>query len=604
MTNILRTKVADYGLTSMIQRLGRDCTPTQFVREYVMNCIEAIARGDGSGRVQVDADWSYYAQTQIHKICFIDNGVGMTADEMREHLNSLSSSGPQKNQFENYGMGAKIASLTRNHVGIIYDSWKGGSGNRILIRYDESSHAYGIAEVRGPDGEALWELPLSDDVKPKIIGDSGTRVTLLGMSPLEDTMAPPDGVAGGRENWIYQYLNTRFFEISPQIDLQVRVGYFRDYSDERHNYTRRVLGQKAILDGHAVASGSVKISDAIVRWWILKENRDGHGREFIKGHTGCICQNEIFELADGRSNRAPGFGILFGREDVVLYVEPLHGYVQDTTRSRVVKSDGTALPWDRWQDEFRGKLPKEIREMQQRLKGATEKESHTASIKERLRSISNLFKISRYRSSASGGVEADPHSVAKSSIGEAKSVSTKGYGGSRDGEGRGPGSIEAYLLSGLKAGGVRASEVNPDNFPTVEWISSAKGNRGAEELDDRAAEYLERDNLIRANGDFQGFTDVIDYFMRLYGHVEGAEQIVRDQVHEVFEQQLMEVVAGAMALKNRPRWNHDQFKQATSQEALTLAVMGKYHIVQHVTRSLGGQLGKGMKALRTSPGQS
>ena len=56
MANLLKTNVAQYGLTKLIQRLGRDCAPTQFVREFTMNCIEAVQRTKQSGRVLVDAN--------------------------------------------------------------------------------------------------------------------------------------------------------------------------------------------------------------------------------------------------------------------------------------------------------------------------------------------------------------------------------------------------------------------------------------------------------------------------------------------------------------------------------------------------------------------
>jgi len=181
MANLLKTNVAQNGLTKLIQRLGRDCTPTQFVREFTMNSIEAVQRTKKAGQIYVDVNWDIYERARVHKICFIDNGDGMTADEMREHLNNLSSSGAEQNIFENYGMGAKIAALTRNHAGVIYDSWKDGVGHRIIIKYDENERAYGIARTTSEDGQAHWYLPLSDSEKPKLIVEHGTRVTLMGM---------------------------------------------------------------------------------------------------------------------------------------------------------------------------------------------------------------------------------------------------------------------------------------------------------------------------------------------------------------------------------------------------------------------------------------
>ena len=89
MTGIIRTNVAQYGLTQLIQRLGRDCSPTQFVREFTMNSIEAIQRTGEPGKVLVDVNWEYFDAIGVYKMCFIDTGDGMTSEEMRQHLGSV-----------------------------------------------------------------------------------------------------------------------------------------------------------------------------------------------------------------------------------------------------------------------------------------------------------------------------------------------------------------------------------------------------------------------------------------------------------------------------------------------------------------------------------
>lgn len=593
MASLLKTNVAQYGLTKLIQRLGRDCSPTQFVREFTMNCIEAVQRTKESGRVLVDVNWDLYAKTQIHKICFIDCGDGMTGEEMQEHLNNLSSSGAERNTFENYGMGAKIAALTRNHAGIVYDSWKNGIGSRIVIGYDEAERAYGIRPFNREDGVAEWCLPLDDSDKPAIIGDHGTRVTLMGMAANEDTMSPPADSKGGQENWLYQYLNTRFFTLPPEIDLQARIGYYRDPENRKHNYTRRVRGQKSTLDDNAIESGSVVLTDAKVWWWILNSDRSGHGRELLGGHTACVNQNEVFDIGIARANKAAGFGIIFGKEDVALYIEPRGGFVQDTTRTRLVQQDGSALPWERWQDEFRQKMPTELdRFMKQRM-GAAENQSHSDSIRERLKAISQFFKLSRYRKSPTGTQTADPETETKSRIGAGSTITSGGIGIYRSAaDGNSAGALDAFLLSGVKAGGVSAVEITPDKFPKVTWVSAVDRTRGPDDLEDRAAEYLEKDNLIRANADFQGFLDVITFFCDQYSEVSGAEAIIKNEVQEVFEQQLVEVVAGALSFKNRPRWTPEQFKHSVSEEALTTACMCRYHIITQIRRGIGIKLGK------------
>ena len=592
MANLLKTSVAEYGLTAMIKRLGGDCTPTQFMREFAMNSIEAVQRTQNGGNIFVDVNWPLFDQLETHKICFIDNGDGMTGEEMLEHLNNLSSSGTMSNAYENYGMGAKIAALTRNHEGIIYDSWKNGIGNRVVIYYDNEACAYGAKPFELNDGETAWFLPLDDNAKPDIIEEHGTRVTLLGMELDQDTLVPPKDAKGGRENWLYQYLNTRFFEIPEGIEIQARIGYYRDPENKRHNYTRVVKGQKGTLDSYAETRGTVTISDARIHWWILNPKPSGHGREYVTGHTGCINQNELFDLADGRSNRAPGFGIIFGREQIVLYVEPKSGYVQDTTRTRLRRSDGSELPWNRWQDEFRANMPTEIEAFMQKCMNAAENKSHGESIRERLKNIRNFFKISRYKKHIHGVETLDPMSETKGKTGSGQTNNHSSGGRRMNGGGSGAGTLEEILYAARKIDGERAEAVSPDQFPEVRWVSIEDGSRDADDLDDRAAEYYEADNIIVANADFQGMTDLINHFCHLYEDVPEAESIIKDEVQAAIEQQLVEVVMGALSFRNRPKWNPDQFAAAVSQEALTAAVMPRYHILNQIKRSTGSRLGK------------
>lgn len=602
-SNILKTQVAPEGITQLIERLGRDCTPTQYVREYTQNSIEAIERTGKTGIVLIDANWNLYEAQEVHKLTFIDSGDGMSCDEMREHLNNLSSSGHADNVFENYGVGAKIASLTRNHAGIIYDSWKNGKGNRIVITYDKESKSYGILPIQLENGTSIWCSPLDDSQKPKQIDQHGTRATLLGMDMKEDTMSTPPGQKGGKENWLHLYINTRYFRIPEDVTLKVRVGYYRDPENKRHNFLRNILGQEKTLDKHTISKGTVSISDANIHWWILDKERDagGHNRELVNGHTGCLNQNELFNIAEGRSSKAPQFGIIVGKEDVVIYIEPSNtGYVQNTSRTGLVQTDGSHLPWERWQDEFRNKMPKEIEEFIKERMNAISSTSHDDSIRERLKTIAKFFKISRYRKSATGTYLADPDSEIVSKTGQPSSKESKAKGGKRKIGGAIAGDLEEILLSGLKDDGVFAEETSPDKFPSVMWCSLADKTRSEDEMDDRAASFLHYENKIKGNVDFQGYQDIIKFYVEQYADmdIEGYESIIKDVVLEAFEQQLIEVVMGALSLKNRSKWNPTHFENAVSEEALTTAVMSRYHLMNQIKRKLGSSFGSAKKSNR------
>lgn len=118
----------------LLDRLGQDCAPLQYLRELTQNAIEAVQRTGKPGEIVWDVDWTMLdAGGPPMKLCIVDNGDGMTGEEMIRFINQLSSSGSEQSFSGNYGVGAKIAAATRNPAGVIYQSWKSGEGHMVQL---------------------------------------------------------------------------------------------------------------------------------------------------------------------------------------------------------------------------------------------------------------------------------------------------------------------------------------------------------------------------------------------------------------------------------------------------------------------------------------
>lgn len=65
-----------------------------------------------------------------------------------------------------------------------------------------------------------------------------------------------------------------------------------------------------------------------------------------------------------------------------------------------------------------------------------------------------------------------------------------------------------------------------------------------------------------------------------------------DAVRNWFEQALIKTVIGVQALKDSKEWSIGDIDKALSEEALTAAVMQRYHVSNSVKRELGSKLGK------------
>jgi len=586
----------------LLDRLGEDCHPLQFLRELTQNSIEAIRRSGRAGEIIWDVDWTTFELEGIRKLCVIDTGDGMTGEEMVKYINQLSSSVAEQSIAGNYGVGAKIAAATRNPFGIIYVSWKAARGSMIQLFRESKTGQYGLHHWRLADGSYDYSFPVEDDVRPEAITVDGTKVVLLGTQEDEDTMRPPSGAASP-SRWISKYLNTRYFRFPEGVTLRAREGWEFPRADTNRNVLRTLTGQKKYLDDHAVTSGTKELTNARAFWWILRdENALSSNSGFIEsaGHVAALYRDELYELANGRAGMSllQLFGIIFGHRFVVVYVEPSEQgdrvVTTNTARTNLLISR-QALPWADWAAEFRESLPEQLATFVNSKAAAATDTAHEKAIRERLKEILNLFRLSRYRATPEGDAMIDPENLARGGQpGAARQARSGGTGRSGTGTGT-AGNVYAVFE---RKDGVPGRRANPDPFPEVKWVILADGSREPGDMEDRAAKYLQEQNLLLINGDFRVFSDMTKHFTLEFGGVPGVADLARDAVRGWFEQALIEAVIGVQALKNSKVWSPHEIQRALSDEALTAVAMQRYHVHFAVKRELGSKLG----ARRTSAG--
>jgi hypothetical protein len=420
---------------------------------------------------------------------------------------------------------------------------------------------------------------------------------LLGLSPEHSTVEPPQTVnVKMPRKWILRYLNSRFFEFPAGVTVKVREGWDLPRGDQ-HNFLRKATGQGPWLEENSELSGKVRLPDAAatVHWWIIKEGVDTNSGHYAPvGHVAALFQNELYELVSGPAGyaRLQAFGVVFGGDRVVLYVEPdSFGERQVTanTARTLLLIDNEVLDWAGYAAEFRSVMPAELREYQDAIGAAANQTDHRKAIRERLKSVRELFKFGRYKPKSGGSYRINPgentggasseHSGARLSAGEASS----GTRSRRNGD--------VYSLFAEEAGDPADLAGSPAE-PHVSWIVAEDNSRVAGDLEDRAARYLADQNKLLINGDFRAFADMIDRWVERYGHVPGSQVAIQDVVREWFEQQLIETVMSALALKQNGKWSMQELGDLWSETALTAAILPRYHIDMNIKRVLGQRLGR------------
>jgi hypothetical protein len=480
---------------------------------------------------------------------------------------------------------------------VVYCSWKTGDGATIRLLRDPSSGQYGLKQWERADGTFDYYISIVDDLKPEVINQHGTKVTLFGNTSDEDTMRAPEGTQSP-SRWISKYLNSRYFRFPDGVAVRAREGWEYSRHDRDRNYLRRLTGQQHYLGEHAATKGQLELKNATARWWILKdEPAVGNNSGFMEsaGHVAALYQDELYEPASARSGmaRLQQFGVTFGYRLVVIYIEPAADLdvAITTNASRTALLMGNEpLPWPDWAVEFREKIPQEIADHVEKYSGASASTDHTKSIRDRLKDLFDLYRISRYKPGDPAKIFFDDERIIRAgpSTDPVSTTSSKQHSRSshthrsreRDG---GIGNV--YSLFEKKEGtpGIEAAS---DPFPQVRWVTLEERTREFGDIEDRAAKYLGEQNLLFINGDFRGFTDMIARFGKEFRTIPGAEETIKDVVRTWFEQALVETVMGVHALRRSKEWDTSQIANALSQEALTAAVMQRYHIFNAVKRHL------------------
>lgn len=583
-------------MTFMLDRLHLDCSPLQYVRELTQNGIEAIqALTPSRGEIIWDVDWNTFALAHTYKLAVIDTGVGMTGAEMVRYINSLSSSIHAQSMEANFGVGAKIAAVPRNHAGIIYLSWKDGQGYMIHIWRDPATGVYGLRRFERPDGSAEYWTAVEDAVKPEQVGKHGTMVILLGNDDEENTMQAPSGAAMP-SRWILRYLNSRYFRFPKGITVKAREGWELPKGDS-HNFLRTVTGMKTWLDKNCTDHGTQHLSGGDAHWWILNDKLDLDAGHYVSGgHVAALYQDELYDLQTGRAGvaRLQAFGIIFGHQRVAIYIEPRNGVgnrvVSNTARTTLLMND-EPLPWAEWAVEFRNALPEPIKRLVEELSATSSGSDHRQSIRERLKQIMDLFKLTRYRPAKAGTATLDDQPGLGGAPAADQDETKASVNPRKPGAGGGGRAGDIYALFQATIGDPAQQLRTPVPEPAVKWISVKDGTRTPPDLEDRAAKYLPGENLLMINADFRVFSDMIERWAQKYSHAPGARSVIEQVVQEWFEQQLMEAIMGSFALKGSPQWTMQELEKLWNEEALTAAVLPRYHVDVNVKRALGAKIG-------------
>ena len=320
VTPIAALRVANeaFLVASTIER----CPKTMMLRELVMNALEAADRAPAGGKlVRIGTKLI----DGVAKLAIWNTGPGMSAAELHKICDLASSLRKESGLDRNFGMGAKVASLPSNKLGVRYRSCRDGNVSEVMLvqrdgvygrhRYDTA--AAGVAgEVADATQQCTFEggYDLSFD---------WTEVVLLGNRPGQNTAVDPyDNDPAMNADWVSTYLSQRFFCLPPSVTLTFpseqltdRPVTFTGIADRVDRFDRwqsiSVIGNITVHFGYvASVPGAVNQTAA-------------NGVPEFAGLAAIVHRGELYALRGGSEwlLDAPLYGFPFGARNFSVFVE-------------------------------------------------------------------------------------------------------------------------------------------------------------------------------------------------------------------------------------------------------------------------------------------
>ena len=579
-----------------------DCI--QYIRELVVNMIEA---GASKGRITVDLE--HYRNTGTIKLCFMDNGCGMTRTELVDYINNIAAGRKDRGQGKNYGAGAKMSTAKFNPAGMNYRSWviDDPDGGEIIFAVDPVTGEYGLRrfEAEGEDGQLEITNSWYPDGKPAFLRkeSSGTYIRLDGISDEHNTAEAPEGVRGG-VHWIHVVLNYRFFRFPKDFHLSaVRFGTSDTsrWGEAGVAHNDVVHGAKHFLDKESERHGVLDVypkdaPNAKIHWWLFPEgfNSSGGGdsRNPLTRHFAFLHEDEIYERNTSLAQmREFGFSSISSR--VAIYIEP-EDCEPDVGRTYLRTLGGTRLIeyLEDYQTEFYTNLPDELRKADENAVHSRVTKITPDDIKKYLKKQREDLPFAPHLSRSSSGQLANLGNTSRST-GGSRGTGTGTGGGGGVGSGSGStgrsGPVGGPVDPTKKRVRVKRREAVQEK-PIVVKLTNETEN---EDLAGYAASFTVTNNQILVNQDYY-------LYGRIYERAKSArstDEVIKAQIESYVGLRIATAVSAARNLKSTGLWTESQFKQGVESSALTTAVeLARLDILTDVKRSLGAKHGKARAA--------
>ncbi|MDV7341842.1 ATP-binding protein [Terasakiella sp. A23] len=320
--NALKVDDQDFLVASTIDR----CPKVMMIRELFKNAVEAATQAV-NGEPRVTFGVTHF--NDIPKLTIWNTGPGMDDAELVRMTNLAASIRKTKGLDDNFGMGAKVASLPSNKEGLRYRSCKGGVVHEVILAH--RSGVYGrinrFDEYDNEIGDVIEVTELVHSEGKYDVLTDWTEVVLLGNHPDQNTVSDPyDGNPKQEKQWLATYLYHRFYHLPCDLMVRMEEGTHKLQSGSRQFET--IPNRLRFFEQNE----TVKAENGIKIHYLYDKPLavGGSHNNSISGSVtsdvstcAIIFKDEMYDLMKKKEWKlhAPTFGVPFGAQHLSVHVE-------------------------------------------------------------------------------------------------------------------------------------------------------------------------------------------------------------------------------------------------------------------------------------------
>lgn len=578
----------DFLVASLIER----CPKSMMIRELMMNALEAAQHAPEGRRI---VEISAIRFDDVDKLAIWNTGPGMDDQELLRICNIASSIGKEKSLTGNFGMGAKVASLPSNQLGMRYRSCKHGRVNEVILCKREG--VYGRLRRLDRETDSLIEVVDVTDIAlrdGRLLDEEWTEVVLLGNVPEQDTVKDPyNGDPEQDTQWLATYLYHRFYRLPEGVKVVLLKGTNKLDGNRQFEPIPARLRHFEQCETVALPNGM-----KVHYLYDAQYNGTGHNRSISGAIASAVStcaviyKGEMYDVKKGRqwTFDAPVFGIPFGAKHISVHIELPDDFpvVPEAYRQflRYTAGEQAQLNASDFAELVRDNRPQWLINL---IHSFAPDSRSSDQIRDELQRLLNQLRVRRVspKVSTQGGTQVT------SGAGPAAEP-TNGVGGGGGG-GTGP-RPKATDLSIVPTGAKRAEmfknlERAPEIIPlhTDDEIDE-KGLKG------RAARYVMAAGQLFVNMQYPAINEMRAQLEAEYAGTTDLE-MMRSLAQQLAQDSMVlrvgRTVVYALAKQLNKEWDQKALDTASSPESLSMAADNFGDAMQNIRRAIG-------KALRTS----